>query len=295
MYGKMKVLAVMMRKGGVGKTLLAVLLSQYFGFRANESRRVLLMDMDTQQNASSSLLKMEVDPKLSRSFIPPVHPEFDPTDPGNGPWDGRSSTSDLFYGREVVPYPTGFENLDVLPASEGLQDVELVTKEQMREKIYGQLKKFFSGPEVQELYDLIIIDTSPGEGAINRSILQACTHALLPVTLEEKPIQGLHHMVKLIADENRRRETAINVVGIVPNMVDGRYNDHKERLQSLRDDPTLSRFLAPIVVGRRADFPKIDTPNMRPDTVWGFGGNNAAREDAERFCKFVEEKLYGRA
>ncbi|RMH16646.1 MAG: ParA family protein, partial [Gammaproteobacteria bacterium] len=149
-----KIVSVMMRKGGVGKTLFSVLLAQYFGLNKTNGKRVLLMDMDSQQNASVSLLKMESDPDLPEAFYPPIHPDYDAEEEGDE-WEGRSSTADLFYGMPVVPYETRFPNLDILPAAgEQLQAVELVRSEEVKSKIYEQIRLFLDDPDLQSLYDM---------------------------------------------------------------------------------------------------------------------------------------------
>jgi len=291
MYNNLRVLSVMLRKGGVGKTLLATLIAEYFGSFTN--KRVLLLDMDTQQNASCALIDMEKIPD-SKAFCPPVNPDFDPNDPDMEWWGGRSSTADLFWGKPVIPYPTEFPNLDVLPSEAArLQDVEFVRKEEVREKIYDHMRNFFMMEEVQAAYDLVVIDTPPGEGAINRSVLRSCTDVLLPVVPEEKPIQGLFYMLELIGEENSYREQPINLLGIVPNMVDGRYAHHAKNIESLHKDPAIGKYMAPFVLHRYSAFSAIDAPGVKPENVWGFSGNNDARKAAESLCKFVEERMYG--
>ena len=71
-------MAVALRKGGVGKTLFSVLLAQYLGHVSKTPRRVLLIDLDTQQNASESLLDMGESSSVSGEYkIPPTHPDYD--------------------------------------------------------------------------------------------------------------------------------------------------------------------------------------------------------------------------
>ncbi len=293
MYNGLKVLAVAMRKGGVGKTLISVLLAQYFGHISNSKKKVLMIDLDTQQNASETLLDMESAPHMSDHKLAPIHPDYDPEDPDQAGWDGRSTSADIFYEGIIAPYPTNFENLDVLPAAgDALQAVELVRKEDLKREIYDRLRHFFEDPDVQKEYDLVIVDTPPSLGAINRSMLRAATHVLYPVVLEEKPMNGLIRMIRFAEQENRHREVPIEVVGVVPNIVNMQTNLHRENLEALKNDKIAGPYLTDFVIGKRIDFAAVDKPDATPDNIWKFSGNNAAREDAFRLCEFVEHRLF---
>lgn len=298
MYNDLKVLAVALRKGGVGKTLFSVLLAQYFGHVAKPPRRTLLIDLDTQQNASECLIEMEVDPEAPDHKMVPVHPEFDPNDAEMAAaWDGRSSSADIFLGDPsesiIAPYPTRFENLEVLPAAgAALQSVELVRSEEVKRFIYDRLKAFFEDPDVQAHYDLIVIDTPPGKGAINRSVLRAATHVLYPVVPEEKPINGLRGMIQFERMERRHRDVPIEVVGVVPNMVNMNTNLHRENLAMLRQDPLIGPMMVDFVIGERIAFPMIDKPGVTPDTIWEFKNYPEARREAFALCEFVESRLF---
>lgn len=298
LYGGMKVLAVALRKGGVGKTLFSVLLGQYFGQIANPPRRTLLIDLDTQQNASECLIEMESDPEAPDHRKVPVHPDYDANDPDMGDWDGRSSSADIFLGdpseQIIAPYPTRFEHLEVLPAAgAALQAVELVRSEEVKAFIHDRLRAFFADPDVQANYDLIIIDTPPGKGAINRSVLRAATHVLYPVVPEEKPINGLRGMLQFERMERRHRDQPIEVVGVVPNMVNSQTLLHKENLAKLRNDPLIGPMLADFYIGNRIAFPTIDKPGVQPETIWEFKHYPEAKREAYQLCEFVEARLFG--
>jgi len=296
MYNGLPVLSVSLRKGGVGKTLFAVLLSQYFGHVAKNKRKVLLIDLDTQQNASESVLEMDGSASAGDHKVPPVHPDFDESDPETDGWNGISSSADIFHGDDpiIAPYPTRFENLDVLPAvGAALQAVEMVRSEEVKEMIYERLKDFFSDADVQDAYDLVIIDTPPGKGAINRSVLRAVTHVLYPVVPEEKPMNGLRGMLQFERTERRYRDEPINVVGVVPNMVNIQTTLHRDNLDVLREDPIIGPLLTEFYIGERIAFPTIDKPNISPDTIWKFKNYPEARHEAYELCEFVEKKLFG--
>lgn len=298
LYNGLKVLAVSMRKGGVGKTLFSVLLAQYFGQVSKRPLRVLLLDMDTQQNASQCLIKMDEDPEVADHLRIPIHPDFDPDDPDQEGWEGRSSTADIFLGDPadsiIAPYPTAFERLEVLPAhGAALIAVEMVRKEEVKEMIYDRLRDFFNDPDVQEKYDLIIIDTPPGKGSINRSVLRSATHLLYPLVPEEKPIAGLRGMIQFERMERRYRTRPAEVVGVVPNMVNLQTRLHRENLDKLSADPVIGPLLTDFFIGNRIAFPTIDKPGIKPETIWEFKNYPEAREEALMLGQHVESKLFG--
>lgn len=297
MYNGMKVLAVALRKGGVGKTLFSVLLAQYFGHIRQPSKRTLLIDLDSQQNASECLMDMEVDPEAPDHKTIPIHPEYDPDDTETAAWDGRSSSADIFLAdteeQVIAPYPTRFDNLEVLPAAgAALQGIELVRNEEVKAFIHDRLRAFFEDPVIQENYDLIIIDTPPGKGPINRSVLRAATHVIYPVVPEEKPINGLMAMLQFERMERRHRDQPIEVVGIVPNMVNVQTRLHRENLERLRQTPMIAPLLADFCIGNRIAFPTIDKPGVTPETIWEFKEYPEAREEAHRLGEFVASRLF---
>jgi chromosome partitioning protein len=296
MYNGLPVMAVALRKGGVGKTLFSVLLAQYLGHVSKTPRRVLLIDLDTQQNASESLLDMGESSSVSGEYkIPPTHPDYDENDPDTEGWNGISSSADIFYGDDpiIAPYPTRFDNLEILPAvGSALQAVEMVRSDEVKEMIYERLKEFFNDPSVQESYDLIIIDTPPGKGAINRSVLRAVTHVLYPVVPEEKPMDGLRSMLQFERMERRYRDSPIEVLGIVPNMVKMGTKLHAENLEIMRNDPLIGGLMTDFYIGQRIAFPTIDKPGILPDTIWKFSNYPEAKKEAFQLCEFVENKLF---
>ena len=114
----MKVVVVANAKGGVGKTTLAINLAIRAACgeipEVDPSKNILICDMDAQQNTSQTLLQMEK-AGANDYLLPPLHPDYNPEEDFD--WDGRCSSTDIYYDRDVVPYPTVFSRLDVLPAN----------------------------------------------------------------------------------------------------------------------------------------------------------------------------------
>ena len=72
----MRVLAIVQNKGGVGKTTVARILTEYFGM---QGIRVLGIDLDPQCNFSRRFLTMQLDPTDPDGVIAVRRDEMDPT------------------------------------------------------------------------------------------------------------------------------------------------------------------------------------------------------------------------
>src|SRR5438477_9473459 len=112
-------------KGGEGKTTNTIMLAEYAALIMELN--TLIIDMDPQANLSGRYIRMEYDPAYKGGKIPSIHPDYEPEKDND--WNGRSGIANIFYGEEVIPYPTAIKNLELLPAhSIKLQEAEAVTK-----------------------------------------------------------------------------------------------------------------------------------------------------------------------
>src|SRR5215204_641381 len=161
----MVIIAPANNKGGVGKTKTAYILSEYFAKILK--KKTLAIDFDPQCNMSKLLLNMEVDPAFPDGVLPPIHPDYDPNDPDDNNWDGRSSIADIFFGEPIVPYPSRIENLDISPGhAMKLLDTESVRRHEIAEKVHKQLHILLNSQELKNEYDVVVIDTAPSKGPL---------------------------------------------------------------------------------------------------------------------------------
>ena len=286
----MEVLAVVQNKGGVGKTTVSRLLAEYF---SRKKIRILALDLDAQCNFSRRFLKMDYESSEEDGIIAPLHPDYREDDEDN--WNGRSSTADIYYSGEVVPYPTYLETLDILPGeAQKLREVELVSKGDVKEKVHERLKEFLNLDDVKSSYDLVLIDTSPSKGPLTASAMRAASHLLIPTAMEPQSIEGLYGMLQLWRRENRRREMGeeLEIIGILPNAFRKGVALHEGLLQSLKEDDGLRALLTPMVIHQRIAFAESDHPDAKPTTVFDLKEKDPARIEAEAFCAYVENKLF---
>lgn len=288
----MKIIAPTNNKGGVGKTKLSILLAEYMSIVLK--KRVLGIDFDPQCNFSQRFLKMEVDPASPQGFIPPIHPDYDPHSQEDSDWDGRSSVADIFYKQGVTPYPTYLENLDIMPGhAEKLLEAEAVRRNEVVEKVHKQLSKLLESADVQEAYDVVIVDTAPSKGPLTVSVIKAASHIVIPSVMEEQPIQGIYGMLQLWMQESLRREQAkpLDLIGILPNMF-RTINLHKDMLRSLQENQAIAKYIMPVKLGQRAVFAEVDAEGAIPKTIFDLPENNTAKQEALEVCEYITGRVF---
>lgn len=204
MLNKTKVLVIANNKGGVGKSLISQLIATYLAHK--KKLKVLALDFDPQGNMSHRFLKDDRVRNMS-NYQPPLHPDFNPNDPDDDDWSGKSSALDMWTGQPVVPYPTELENLDVLPSDASLiRAIENFEFADSVETIIERPYAFFNLDEFAECgYDVVIVDTPPAKGPLTSAAIRAATHVLLPIELSNKSLQGLSGMIDLIMRQNHYR------------------------------------------------------------------------------------------
>ncbi|MFA6094267.1 MAG: ParA family protein [Candidatus Paceibacterota bacterium] len=284
----MKILVTVQNKGGVGKTTVCRLISEYL---TRQGKKVLGIDLDSQCNFSRRFLTMDIDSTDPDGIMPPLHPDYDDDDN----WDGRSSSADIYYSGQVLPYPTYLEGMDILPGNGSqLRAVELVSSENVKEQVHDRLLAFLSQEEVKELYDIIIVDTSPSKGPLTISAVRAATHLIIPTTMEPQTLEGLHGMLQLWRRETKKRTKGdeLKIIGILPNMFRKGVALHEGLYETLSTDPGISDLLIPMKLGQRIAFAESDHYMANPRSVFDLPEKDPARLEAEAICKYIKEKLY---
>ena len=188
-----RIIAIANQKGGVGKTTTAVNLSACL---AKMGKRVLLIDIDPQGNATSGL----------------------------GVENNAGTTIyEVLVGSEPIGESiaeTDYKNLYICPSSPALSgaEVELVN---MMGREY-QLKTALS--EIRDDYDFIFMDCPPSLGMITLNAFTACDSVLVPIQCEYYALEGLSSLTNTIKRVKKVLNREIEIEGVLLTMFDARTN-----------------------------------------------------------------------
>ncbi len=299
MYNGLKVLMIYQRKGGVGKTFLAVTLAYMLANGGvdgkGKKKRVLLLDFDSQQDASRALLNMTPIPG-SDEQAPPLHPFAGKIDDPD--WSGINTSSDILFGVPVYEYPTGFDNISILP-SEGNVDRITAVSNDMSEvvpAIKTLLGDWFSIPELAEDYDIIIVDNPPSKTPVTSALLGVATDVLIPTEISHDSIEGARALLERIETENETREAPLNVVGIVPNNVPTKSRQtqkDKMGMELLFQEGAKTRdHMTPFSIYHRDAYRSFVRPNLDP-THFAYVSNRFTEKEMGKLYKHVFKGIWG--
>ena len=189
-----KIIAITNQKGGVGKTTTAVNLAAAIGV---QNKKVLLVDIDPQGNATSGL-------GISKRAI-------------------TLSTYDIIVGDtdlvDIVK-DTGFKNVSIAPSHIDLAgaELELVSLKNREFRLRDALLK------TKQNYDYIFIGCPPSLGLLTLNGLNACDTILIPIQCEYYALEGLSQLMATVRQVKRLYNPAIEVEGVLLTMHDARLN-----------------------------------------------------------------------
>lgn len=189
-----RILAIANQKGGVGKTTTAVNLATAL---AASGQKVLLIDLDPQGNASTSLGI----PREERT---------------GGTYSLLLSEPDLAVRPTLVP------GLYLLPAEPDLvgAEIELVGAEKREYRLRDALAAIRADLAVQ----FVLIDCPPSLGLLTLNALVAADAVLVPLQCEFFALEGISQLVRTIEAVRKSFNTRLKIHGIVLTMFDRRNN-----------------------------------------------------------------------
>ncbi len=214
----MKTLVTANQKGGVGKTSTLVHLA--FDF-VERGLRVVVIDIDTQANASYTLQNFKADCLASDLFSQ------------NGP-----ASKSRFASLSGNPVLIGSGAL--------LADLERKTLTEVAPIFKSNLEALSDCG-----FDMCLIDTPPSLGVGLAAALFAADFVLSPIELEVYSIQGIKLMVTTISNM-RKANPKLKFLGMVPSKVDARNPRHGQHLKVLHT--AYKDLMIPTVVGLRSSI-----------------------------------------
>ncbi len=188
-----RIYTIVNQKGGVGKTTSSINLGAYLGYYG---QRVLLVDLDPQANATSSL---GIDKNTVRSGSYEVLIRSVPVGP------------------QVLHNPR--LKMSLLPSSPALAgaEVEMVDIARREFRLRDALQS------IQDRYDYVLIDCPPSLGLLTVNGLAAAQNGvIIPVQCEYLALEGLGQLTQTISRVQSGLFPALEVRGVILTMYDGR-------------------------------------------------------------------------
>lgn len=187
-----KIVAFVNQKGGVGKTTSTINVARYL---AEAGKKVLLVDLDPQGNASSGLgiHARNVEKNLYHAMI-------------------------LGLPAQEIILDTGVPLLSLIPAAQDLAgaEIEMVHVENREFRLYYSLRA------VRPHFDYILIDSPPSLGLLTVNGLVASDSVIIPVQTEYYALEGLSQLLGTIELVREHLQPNLTVEGALLTLFDRR-------------------------------------------------------------------------
>ncbi len=199
------------QKGGVGKTTTVVNLGDYL---TSKGHSVLVVDVDPQANATSSLGMRETEQRQA----------------ANGPGTVYNALTEGAPVSKIIR-TTRRPRLHVVPSSPALAgaEVEIVDMENREQRLRVALEP------ILHLYDYVLIDTPPSLGLLTINALTATrSGVIIPVQCEYLALEGLGQLLHTIELVRNKLNPTLDIAGVVLTMYDGRTRLSQEITREVR-------------------------------------------------------------
>lgn len=236
-----KIYTLVNQKGGVGKTTTAINLGAYLG---QFGQRVLLIDLDAQSNATSSL--------------------------GIDKYTVKKGTYEVLIGSEpILPHILHNPKLKIslLPSSPSLAgaEVELIDLKKREFKLREAIMP------VIDRYDYILIDCPPSLSLLTiNGLMAARDGVIIPVQCEYLALEGIGQLTQTLNRIRASLYPELKIRGVVLTMYDGRTNlsvDVVKEVKKFFPNQVLSSVIPRSI--RLAEAPSYGLPiaNYAPETA----------------------------
>lgn len=212
--------AIANQKGGVGKTTISL---HTLWAAVKQGLRVLAIDMDAQGNMSDILADFETEEGILLTRERALD---------NLP-DDITRSVDLF-----MP-PEDIGRIKPLRCSSGIDLIPTMINDKALYSLEGIGIEHVLYPninirEIEENYDLIVIDSPPNQGRLLQAVLGMATDIITPVQVSGFAVHGVHGLMEVVREVQDSINPEVRMSGIVINSYNSRTVDHRLAVAELR-------------------------------------------------------------
>lgn len=194
------------QKGGVGKTTTASIMAELL---ANGGNRVLVIDLDSQGNATLMITQESIYKHSGKTVLEAIKEEAPE--------------------KYIINVK---ENLDLLPAEDMLSTFSRYIYTSGISNVMGVLSRAMEG--IEENYDFIIMDCPPNLGDIVLNALVYADRVIIPVNPDAFGMDALERYVEFVNSAREEGHTNAEILGIAFTMKDRRVVSEKLIMQNVR-------------------------------------------------------------
>jgi chromosome partitioning protein len=193
--GQMRVIAVCNRKGGAGKTTVAVNLAAELALLG---WRVLLVDLDTQGHCAVGLgVKVKAGEPASHAIF-----------------------TDLQAGLMAAVRATAWANLALAPADQLFEHGSGVRDDML-------LARALADPQIGARFDLVIVDTPPSLDLLLLNALCAANWVLVPYVPHPLSFEGIRQLMRILFKVMSAKNPDLKLLGFLPMMAAEHIRQHR--------------------------------------------------------------------
>lgn len=217
-------------KGGVGKTTTSVALAETFSGQMN--KKVLVIDLDPQTNATTMLIGEEKWGELNEKGHTLAQLFKDALDPSSKKFDLEKTL------QKKVSDVSAARTIDLLPSSLDLIDIqdELINTPVGK---YGAVRPFDilwrATKDIIESYDIVIVDCPPNLGKITQNGLRISQAFIIPTIPDVLSTYGIPQIVKRVGEFAEEIAEPIAPLGIVVTKYQAISNVHGNTIKQLKE------------------------------------------------------------